>query len=177
MTLTDLLPLGWRDLSAAVRHGDYLPVDQLANTEYHGIALGNPRWFERLTWQTFKKVFYAEPDGRVRGWNVAVEQAGPDGPFLDRFRGDRRMTYGHYVARDGRADAMPAGWARGLVLDYTQGGNPRRDPMGWLVKDPLVSLDGDRLLLGSSYAAGVPLPFFFALVRGEPLTYVEPVPR
>ncbi len=180
-TLDDLLPLGWRDLSAAVRAGQYLPAQALAGHEYHGISLGNPRWFERLTWQTFKKVFAHAPNDGVRGWNVAVEQAGPSCPFVDRVRAGERVTYGHYVVRDGRQEPMPAGWSQGLILDYTQGGNPRRDPMGWLVKDPLVALDGDRLLLGSSYAAlgpaNVPLPFFFALVKGGSLTYEIDSPR
>ncbi|MCB9665326.1 MAG: hypothetical protein H6732_14540 [Alphaproteobacteria bacterium] len=179
--LGPLLDEGPLALFRRMADGHPVDLDVLADREYHGIALGNPRFVERLSWKTFKKVFLREADGSIRGWNAAVEQQGVDGAYDDRLRGGERVTYWHYALRPGHAyPASP--FPFGAMIDYGLGEagalNPQR-----LVRDPLVSLEAGSsdLLLGYSYAAvgsfPLHLPTFFALVRGGPLTYVVPSPR
>jgi len=148
-SLSDLLPLGPRALHAHMGQGHAIDPTRLDDTEYHGIALGMPRFVERLTWKTFKKVFLRDPaTGKLRGWNVAVEQRGVDGPFVDRMRRGERVVYGPYEVHDAKDYVVPGPYDHGLMIDYgaaTSG----LDVQG-LIRDPLVSLqaDGVDLLLG-----------------------------
>ncbi len=182
MTLDDLLPLGPFALHDVLLRGHPVDPSAMHDREYHGIALGNPALFERLSWKTFKKVFHREPDtGLIRGWNVAVEQRGAHGPFVDRLKMGERITYWHYglVRPDGYR--MPADYRRGLIIDY---GLAERGACNVQrrIRDPLMAVNagGADLLLGYSWAdlgiVQVPTPSFFALVRGGPLTYVVPRP-
>lgn len=180
-TLHDLLPLGPGALHQRLLAGHAIDPRRLDDTEYHGVALANPRFVEWLSWKTFKKVFHREPgSGLLRGWNVAVEQRGVDGPFVDRLRGDERVTYWHYEVHPAANYATARPYPQSLVIDYGRGEvgalNVQR-----LIRDPLVSLhDGDvELLLGYSYVdvgLRVPTPTFFALSRGGPLSYIVPRP-
>lgn len=179
--LSDLLPLGPLALHAHVLAGAPIDASALDNTEYHGVALGNPRVVELLSWKTFKKVFHREPDtGVLRGWNVAVEQRGVDGPFVDRLKRGERVTYWHYEVQPASAYANAAPYHHAQMIDYGLGEvgalNVQR-----LVRDPLVSVrEGSvDLLLGYSYVDlgfRLPTPTFFALVRGAALTYQVPRP-
>lgn len=179
-TLADLLPLGPFALHDRLLAGHPLDAAALDGHEYHGIALGNPRFVELLTWKTFKKVFLREPGGALRGWNVAVEQRGVDGPFVDKVRGGERVTYGHYEVRPASEYATAKPYAAFQMIDYG------RAEVGALnlqrrIRDPLAAVNPGSadLLLGYSYldlGFRLPTPTFFALVRGEPLTYVVPRP-
>lgn len=180
MTLDDLLPLGPRALHRVLERGHPIEPTALDDTEYHGVALGNPRFVEWLSWKTFKKVFRRDPDtGALRGWNVAVQQQGAHGPFVDRRRGDERVTYWHYGVRPAGGYRTPGRYGFGLMIDYGLGERGALNPQR-RIRDPLVSLsiDGPELLLGYSYVdlglVQVPTPTFFALVRGGPLTYDVP---
>lgn len=180
-TLADLLPLGPFALHRQLLAGHPFDAAELDGTEYHGVALGNPAFVEALTWKTFKKVFLREPgSGALRGWNVAVEQRGVDGPFLDKLKGGQRTTYGHYEVRP--ASEYPSGraYAAFQMIDYGRAEvgalNVQR-----LIRDPLAAVNPGSadLLLGYSYldlGFCLPTPTFFALVRGGPLTYVVPRP-
>lgn len=161
-TVRSLGPVG---LYKLFQQGSSVDPSWLQDREFHGWSVGQPRIVTRLTWLHFKKVFRREPDGRLRGWNVAVAQ---DGSFQDVEQKGIRSTYGHYeVVHQGHR----------TVIDYRLGGNLRRDPLGLLV-DPIVTLTpGSADLLLGYTEVGVPTPTFFALVPGEPLTYAVQPPR
>jgi hypothetical protein len=179
----ELRGLGVVGLHARMAAGGPVRLDALDDTEFHGVSLGLPGWVERLAWTTFKKVFRRDPGtGALRGWNVAVEQRGVQGPFVDRRRrGGERVTYGHYAVRSAAGVPMPRDYWFGAVIDYATGGNAPWDPVRFTF-DPLVSLapGGDDLLLGYSVLRLGPAladtPAFFLLRRGGPLSYDEVPP-
>ena len=159
----------------AVRAGGY-PIEpgRLDDTTYRGISLGLPAWIERLSWKTFAKAFHRDPrTGRLRGWNVRIEQDGLDRPWRARVRDGRPWTFGHFAVVEDRAN---------LMLDYGAGGNGRADPLG-LLRDPVVALDAgsvDRLLGWSYLAIGparIPTPSYFLLERDRPLDTPVAPPR
>lgn len=174
MTRADLLAASRRELRALLDGGHPIDPARLDDTLYRGISLGLPAWVERLTWKQFAKAFHRDPHtGRLRGWNVRLEQAGLDRPLRPRLRAGRPWTFGHFavVGAPGR-----------LLLDYGAGGNRRLDPLTAL-RDPLVALHAGsvELLLGWSYLAigpaRVPTPSYFLLERDGPLTAPVPAPR
>jgi len=179
--LKELLPLGPLALHRRLLAGHPIDPSRLDGTEYHGIALGNPRFVEWLTWKTFKKVFHREAaTGILRGWNVAVVQRGVGGPFEDRFRRGRRVTYWHYEVHPAARYRTARPYPHAQVIDYGRGERGALNPQR-LVRDPLVALRAGSvdLLLGFSYldlGFRLPTPTFFALVRGGPLTYEIPRP-
>jgi hypothetical protein len=181
MTVDDLLPLGPLALHDVLRRGHGIDPTALDDREYHGVALGNPRFVEWVTWKTFKKVFRREPDGTLRGWNVAVEQRGPHGPFVDRQKRGQRVTYWHYEVVPTTGYAMPADYGRALLIDYGRAERGACNPQRRM-RDPLVAVNAGSpdLLLGYTWAdlgiVQLPTPTFFALVRGGPLTYQVPRP-
>ena len=74
-------------LATTLRQGHAIDPRALDDSQYRGISLGLPAWFERLTWKTFQKTFHRDPrTGVLRGWNVRVEQRGLDAPSVARVR-------------------------------------------------------------------------------------------
>jgi hypothetical protein len=155
------------------------PVDPhaLEGWAYRGTSLGLPAIVERLSWKTFQKTFYRDPaTGRLRGWNVRLEQEGLDAPSRPRLRRGEPITEWHFEVVEPSLAPHPPGFGRGLLIDYARGANPP-GPMR-TVKDPLISLDPERCdrLLGVSYAvvAGrcVELPTYFVLEREHPIHFV-----
>ena len=174
--LDDLLGMRSRDLHALMGQGYAIEPASLDDREFHGVALGMPRLVEALTWKTFKKVFRRDPiTGKLRGWNVAVEQRGVDGPFVDRLRRGQRVVYWPYEVHRAIDYMVPGPYHHGLMIDY---GPPhgRLNPQH-LIRDPLVALHdrSNELLLGYSYVdlgwGRLRTPTFFVLRPGEPLTY------
>jgi len=162
--------------------GSPIPLDRLANTEFHGTSLGLPSWVERLAWKKFKKVFYQGPeDPLVRGWNVRVERNAVREPWLTAYKDQKPITYGHYRVQPTAGEGLPEPLRHARVLDYRCGGNRWSDPTRFLI-DPLVALDGEvaDLLLGLSYVAiggrELRTPSFFSLQRGEVLEHVAEPP-
>ncbi len=181
--IRELLPLSTRALRERMDAGFAFDPAALDDTEYHGVSLGLPELVERMAWKTFKKVFRRDPaDGVLRGWNVAVAQQGPDGPWEDRLRRGKRVTYGHYQVWPASSYVLPGPWGSGAVIDYGKGGNALFDPTG-LTIDPLVALEegSAEWLLGFSMLQFGPLqwstPSWFVLHRGGPLTYDVRPPR
>ena len=172
-TRAELLAASQGELRALLASGHPIEASRLDDTTYRGISLGLPAWVERLSWKKFTKAFHRDPrDGRLRGWNVRIEQDGLERPWRARVRDGRPWTFGHFavVAERDR-----------LMLDYGAGGNARLDPLG-LLRDPLVALHAGSvdLLLGWSYLAvgpaKIPTPSYFLLEREGPLDRpVEPV--
>jgi hypothetical protein len=175
-TWDELLTLRGPALDRRMRSGGPVDPEALKNRRYDGVSLNLPRLVERLTWVKFTKVFRAEPDGTLRGWNCRTVQSPLDAPFRLERRGGAPVTYGHYVVRDPAGYRLPRPYDAGVLLDYGLGGNGRLDPTA-RVRDPLVSLDGgaSEILLGWSYldlgVARVPTPSYFALRRGAPLEH------
>jgi hypothetical protein len=171
VTARDLAGATRAELDALARRGQPLHAADVAGWRYHGVSLGLPAWIVRLTWLKFGKEFHRDPDGTLRGWNVRMIQDGLDRPWQPRERDGRAITFGHFavVEHDDR-----------LLLDYGRGGNRRLDPIGAL-RDPIVALDGGRLLLGWSYlevtGARVPTPSYFVLERGPRVEQVVTPPR
>lgn len=161
------------------------PIDprSLEGWSYRGVSLGLPRLVEKLSWKTFQKVFWRNPDdGRLLGWNVRLEQDGVDAPSRpkrDR-HGDPLTTWFYEVLAPDEA-TLPRSWPRafdrGLVIDYGRANNPALDTVRF-VKDPLVALSpgNSDLLLGVS-AVTLPglclkTPTWFLLEREAPLAHV-----
>ncbi len=181
LTTDALLGLSQRELRGVLSRGYPLDPRALDDTQYHGISVGLPRWAERLSWKTFRKTFHRDPaTGRLRGWNVRMQQNGVRGERRPLERRGRAWTFGHYevVPAEGYATPIPH---RGLVIDYSLGGNGALDVLRW-VKDPLVALrEGSaELLLGVSYLEVGPLrlvlPTYFVLELDGPLTDVVAPP-
>ena len=181
-TTADLLAMNTRQLMEALLAGHPLDPSALDDTEYRGLSLGTPRWFEQLTWKQFKKTFHRDPStGRLRGWNVRMEQHSVEGPWVMKRKGGEPVTFGHYEVVAPRERDRRQGWGQGLLIDYGRGGNGLFDPMRW-VRDPLVSVNAGsaELLLGGSYVhLGFALwtPLFFSLQRDCALTHVHAPPR
>lgn len=181
--LDDLLTMSARELHERLVAGHPIDPSKLDDTEYEGVALGMPHFVEQLAWKTFKKVFRRDVNTRMlRGWNVTVEQDGVQGPFKDKLRRGKRITYGHYQVWPAAQYTLPGDYGFGLVIDYGKGGNRAFDPVNTL-KDPLVALDPGSVdwLLGYSFAEVGPLqvktPAYFLLRRGRSLTYDVAPPR
>jgi hypothetical protein len=161
------------------------PIDPAAldDTEYRGVSLGLPVLIEKLTWKKFKKVFHRDKStGRLRGWNVRLDQNGLDGPWVPLTRNGVPVTFGHFLVEPGARYHPPDRVGQGLVLDYGRGGNRKREGM-FLVRDPIVAVTAGSvdLLLGWTYLE-LPLrpvgtPSFFTLERDCPLTHVHYPPR
>ena len=155
------------------------PVDPAAleGWVYRGTSLGLPRIVEKLTWKNFQKTFYREPGtGRLIGWNVRLAQDGLDAPSRPKLRRGAPVTEWHYEVIAPTGVATPAGFDRGLIIDYGRGRVP--DLSMRFVKDPLVSLSPGSAdeLIGVSYVAltgvCVETPTYFTLEREQRITDV-----
>lgn len=169
----------------ALRAGHPIEQGALDDTEYRGVSLGLPAFVERLTWKTFQKVFHRDPaTGRLRGWNVRVEQRGLDAQSVPLRRRGEPVTFGHYEVVPLDPARAPKGLATGLLLDYGLGGGARLAPVG-LVRDPVVAvnLGSAGLLLGWTWielgSLQIGTPSFFLLERERALTHrvAPPHPR
>lgn len=166
ITRADLLAASRDELRALLAGGHPIDPARLDDTVYRGISLGLPAWVERLTWKQFAKAFHRDPrTGRLRGWNVRIEQDGLDRPWRTRTRRGRPWTFGHFAVVTERAH---------LMLDYGAGDNGLLDPLR-VLRDPVVALHAGsvELLLGrSDLAIGparIPTPSYFVLERDAPL--------
>jgi hypothetical protein len=166
-----------RELRDAIVHG--YPVDpfELEGWVYRGTSLGLPSFVERFTWKTFQKTFYRDPSsGRLMGWNVRLEQDGIDAPSRPKMRDGRPVTEWNYEVIPPDGVPMPAGFDRGLIIDYGRAPNPL-GPMQ-IIKDPLVALEdgsADQLLGVSYLVVGgrcIETPTYFTLEREAEITYV-----
>lgn len=156
------------------------PVDPAAleGWAYRGTSLGLPRFVEKLTWKTFQKTFWREPSsGRLLGWNVRLEQDGPDAPSRPKRRHGAPVTTWHYEVVPPAGVPLPRGFDRGLVIDYGRGENAALDTIR-VTKDPLVAVEPGNadLLLGVSYLAlgkvCLETPTYFLLEREHRLEHV-----
>lgn len=184
--VADVLTRSNRTLWKNLCEGHDFPVDDLAGWQYQGLALGLPRWVERLSWKVFVKAFARDARG-VHGWNVRMQQGGPQlllpgADMQPQRRGAGPRTFGHYrvLPMVEWPRNLPSGLGKvGVMLDYGTGANPALDPMRPM-RDPLVALQpGDpTCLLGWSYAElgplRVPTPSYFLLVRWRPVDFVPP---
>ncbi len=174
-----------KDLAALLREGHAIDPDTLADTEYKGVSLGLPSFVEKLSWKTFKKVFHRDPQsGKLRGWNVRIDQRDGGVAYRPLMRGGKPFTFGHYqvVTPGGISGPVAVGVDRGLLIHYGLGQNKRLDPVGRLL-DPIVAVnDGcNQLLLGRSYLdlgfTQLSTPSFFSLQRDIPLSHTAAPPR
>ncbi len=183
--LDDLLAMTSQDLYAVIDRGEPLDLDALADTTYTGIDLSMPDWFHKLMWRSFRKTFHKDPtSGRLRGWNVKVEQTGWDTPPAPRRDGQgRALTFGHYEVLPATGRRFPRAWQGGHYLDYRPAGNRWWD---WPARSgycPLVSVNpgSSELLLGWEIfnVSGllVPLTDFWVLRREGPLAPADIVAR
>lgn len=155
------------------------PVDPKAieGFAYRGTSLGLPGFVERLTWKTFQKTFYRdEPTGRLVGWNVRLHQDGLDAPSRPLVEDGNPVCVWPYEVIEPALVPTPAGFDRGLIIDYSRAERPSLDTR--FMKDPLVALSPDNFdeLIGVSYLVigkvCVETPTYFTLEREHPIDYV-----
>lgn len=156
------------------------PVDPAAieGFAFRGTSLGQPWIVEKLTWKVFQKTFYREPGtGKLVGWNVRLEQDGIDAPSRPMRKRGTPVTEWNYEVIPQAGVPKPAGFDRGLIIDYGRAPNPRLASVNF-VKDPLVSLSPDHCdeLLGVSYVVvggrTFETPTYFSLERDHPIDFV-----
>ncbi|TNE85048.1 MAG: hypothetical protein EP330_26965 [Deltaproteobacteria bacterium] len=181
MTLDDLLTLSNAELWSLLDGGHPIDREAVADRQMNGVSLAPGLVRHTVAWTKFRKTFKREPDGSLRGWNIACEQTPLDQPWVHKQRRGEPRTYWHYRICGHDGLEMPG--KRGLVIDYTTGGNHRLDYMN-RVRDPLVAVNPDDpdLLLGlSMFAVGsrhLTLPFtWFVLAGGDPLDHDATPPR
>ena len=169
-----------KDLAALLREGHAIDPDTLADTEYKGISLGLPSLLEKLSWKTFKKVFYRDPEsGKLRGWNVRIDQRDGGYGYRPLMRDGEPFPFGHYQVV--APSSVPPGVDRGLLIHYGLGQNKPLDPVARL-RDPIVAVNAgsSELLLGWSYLdlgfTHVGTPSFFSLQRDIPLSHTATPP-
>lgn len=185
LTLDQLLKMSNDDLFAVVQRGHAVEADAVADTTYTGIDLSMPPWFHRLMWKSFRKTFHRDPvSGRIRGWNVKVEQTGWDTPPAPKLgAGGRPITFGHYELRSAAGLRFPRGWNGATYIDYRVAGNRAWDFPANAGYCPLVSVNpgSAELLLGWEVfnVGGVPIPIndFWVLKREGRLAEADIVPR
>lgn len=185
ITLDDLISMSNRDRFAIVQQANALDLNALANTTYTGIDLSMPDWFHKLMWKSFRKTFHLDPaSGRLRGWNVKVEQVGWDTPPpAKRDASGRALTFGHYEVRSAAGLKFPRGWRGPHYIDYRFAGNHVYDFPANAGYCPLVSVNAgsSELLLGwEVFNVGglcVPLNDFWALKREGALRPEDVMPR
>jgi hypothetical protein len=149
--LDDLLVRDRRALSAIFDAGAPVQLGNLADRTFRGVTLGNPAWFERLTWKRFRKVFESGPQG-LTGYNRAVARGPLTAPWDDLRVFGSPVRYGRFIVRE--VDG-------GALIDYGR------------AVDPLVAVDGDPgLILGVTELVGRTrrwrTPTWFALVPEPP---------
>ena len=188
LTLQHLLAMNGAELKEIVARGAPLDLDRLADSRYTGVDLSVPALFHKLFWRTFRKTFYRDPaSGRLRGWNVMVEQTGwSAAPAPRRDSQGRQRTFGHYEVKPAAGQPFPGGWQGGHYLDYAAAGNLWHDWPARTGHCPLVAVNPgsmDLLLGWEVFRIGgvlVPLPDFWALQREGPLApedlALRPVP-
>lgn len=180
-TASEFLDMSRRELASALVNGYPIDPSTLDDTHYRGVSLGLPRWIERLSWKTFRKVFHRDPaTSALRGWNVRLEQRGLDGPSVPLVRRGRPFSFGHFRVVEPAGRPMPLGDYRGLLIDYGLAPHAAFDVTRFL-RDPIVALNEGKaeLLLGFSYVeigrVRFATPSFFTLEREGPLDV--PVPE
>lgn len=167
-----------RELRQCLVEGHPVEPAALEGWAYRGIALGLPRFVERLSWKTFQKTFYREPGtGRLLGWNVRLHQDGVTAPSRPLERRGVPVTTWHYEVVPAAEVRTPRGFDRGLVIDYARGKNPLYDTIRFM-KDPLVAVEPGNadVLLGVTWVDLGPLrletPTYFVLEREHRLAHV-----
>jgi len=167
-----------RELREHIVGGHPVDSNAIEGFAYRGTALGLPKIAEKLTWKTFQKTFYRDDaTGRLLGWNVRLHQDGIDAPSRPIMKEGRPVCVWHYEVIEARGVPMPAGFDRGLIIDYARAHNPFFATVRWM-KDPLVALSPGNHdeLLGVSYAVigglCIETPTYFTLERDHPIDYV-----
>ena len=173
----DILAMNNERLADLLARGGAIDPGQIEGVEYKGVALGLGSFIEKITWKTFKKTFYRDPEtGILRGWNIRIEQKGVNGPFEPQMKAGKPICFGPYevVPLDGRSP-KPVG--PGLLIHYGRASQSLLDPMR-SVRDPLIAVEPSdpTLLLGWSYVdlgvKCVSTPSYFLLERDGPIAHV-----
>jgi len=158
------------------------PIDPaaLADSRYRGTSLGLPGWMERLSWKTFRKSFWRDPEsGSLLGWNTRVLQEGNESPTTPlRSQAGHALTFGPYEVVQGDQEALPEGLEHCLLIDYGRGRGSPLSPLR-LLRDPIVALvpGSAELLLGWSYLRlgfRLATPSYFLLEREGNLDGIQP---
>jgi len=184
-TLDELMTMNADALHAIIARAHPLDLDALADTSYTGIDLSMPAWFHKLMWRSFRKTFHRDPHtGKLRGWNVRVEQVGWDTPPPPMRRRDgSAISFGHYEVRDATGLPFPRDWKGAHYLDYRDAGNRAFDFPANAGYCPLVAVNegSSELLLGWEVfnVKGLQLPLrdYWVLVREGALRPEDVVPR
>ncbi len=183
LTLEQLMEMNGSHLQRVMANGHPLVLEELAGHQYLGVDLSLSPLMRKVLWHTFRKTFYREPGGPVRGWNVRMEQTGVRGTAIPlKDRQGRERTFGHYRLCSARGESFPHRWRGSHFLDYGCAGNAWSDPARFAAC-PLVAVNEGQmeLLLGWEVfrvgPAKIPTQLFWALERQGPLEQVVQPPR
>jgi hypothetical protein len=170
LTFEELASSSDERLEDALRRGQAPSRDALAGFEFNGF--NTPAFSRLLGFQKFVKGFFEDPEGKLVGYNLFVEdpRAGITAPWVPKDGGGPEKRHGFYdvvPVTPGRYGDYP----NAVLLDYGSGRNHKLNPES-RIRDFLVQVDPEnpRLLLGKAYIdLGATRVFsnFFVLSRRE----------
>ena len=183
ITAHDLRSMSLRSLAKVMDQGHPVDLNLLEGREYHGVSLGLPVVVDKLLWKTFTKTVYRDPEsGKLRGWNIRIQQKEKTWEYLYMTKNGVQITFGHYEVLEGKGQPMPCKWDQGIFLDYGAGGNLRTDPARSM-RAPVIAVNegSAELLLGWEFMRvgplKVPTPSFWSLERAGEITHVVDRPK
>jgi hypothetical protein len=124
-------------------------ADDLAGAEFRGTNLSGAA--RLLGLRRFVKGFERTPEGGLTGYNRRVRGADLSTPWTpSAWRGQDR--FGFYSVDAVDPEARDNAYLHALLLDYSRGANPPRDP-SVILRDYLVQVPDSEFLLGHAFAA------------------------
>ena len=165
------------ELTERMHDGAQPRLEDLVGFEFRGLNL--PAITRALGIQKFRKGFFlpeAEiPALHARGYNVAVQQNGPDAPWIAKPSEEAPKRHGFYDVYPAIESQRFHAFDRALLIDYDVSENGTANPEK-VIRDYLIQPDSENedLFLGYAHLALGPLtvPFgFFVLERDRPTDF------
>ena len=152
VTFADVIRFDKRTMNSVMDHGATPQTKNLKDFEFRGF---NPPAFTKvLGFQKFVKGFFVDPQGKLAGYNLFVDEArsGPEAPWLPKKDGAPETRHGFYDVVPVGSNPCYSDYPHAVLLDYGSGRNHKLDPEG-RIRDFLVQVDpaNPDLYLGKAY--------------------------